>query len=187
MCSICWSLAGHSAAEPETAGSQPHAFGGGGRRRLSCTTRSPWPPFSISVIAGRRGRRGTVELLQLLSQAPSSRGPWSTACSCLRAAAQIPGHLCSLSLYEHTLQTTTAPLPGHSSPRRAPRESGHQADCCMIWTRPIILSKTIVPSTEIVHDRTMLELFRGCIRGCRFCQAGFCYRPVRAAAKQRLW
>ncbi len=38
---------------------------------------------------------------------------------------------------------------------------------------------TIVPSTEIVHDRTNLEVFRGCIRGCRFCQAGFCYRPVR--------
>ena len=37
----------------------------------------------------------------------------------------------------------------------------------------------MVPSTEIVHDRTNLEVFRGCIRGCRFCQAGFCYRPVR--------
>ena len=40
-------------------------------------------------------------------------------------------------------------------------------------------TKTIVPSTEIVHDRVMLELFRGCIRGCRFCQAGYVYRPVR--------
>ena len=39
--------------------------------------------------------------------------------------------------------------------------------------------KTIIPSTEIVHDRVMLELFRGCIRGCRFCQAGYVYRPVR--------
>src|SRR5699024_10914425 len=36
--------------------------------------------------------------------------------------------------------------------------------------------KTIIPSTEIVHDRVMLELFRGCIRGCRFCQAGYTYR-----------
>ncbi len=40
--------------------------------------------------------------------------------------------------------------------------------------------KTIIPSTEIVHDRVMLELFRGCIRGCRFCQAGYVYRPVRS-------
>ena len=37
----------------------------------------------------------------------------------------------------------------------------------------------IVPFGEIVHDRVMLELFRGCIRGCRFCQAGYVYRPVR--------
>ena len=39
--------------------------------------------------------------------------------------------------------------------------------------------KTIVPSTEIVHERANLEVFRGCIRGCRFCQAGFSCRPVR--------
>ena len=36
-----------------------------------------------------------------------------------------------------------------------------------------------VPFTEIVHDRAVMEIFRGCIRGCRFCQAGFIYRPVR--------
>lgn len=44
----------------------------------------------------------------------------------------------------------------------------------------------IVPSTEIVHDRTVLELFRGCIRGCRFCQAGFAYRPVRSKSREVL-
>ncbi len=37
----------------------------------------------------------------------------------------------------------------------------------------------IVPFGEVVHDRVMLELFRGCIRGCRFCEAGYAYRPVR--------
>ncbi len=37
----------------------------------------------------------------------------------------------------------------------------------------------VVPYTDIVHDRAMSEIFRGCIRGCRFCQAGFIYRPVR--------
>lgn len=39
--------------------------------------------------------------------------------------------------------------------------------------------KVIVPYGDIVHDRVMLEIFRGCIRGCRFCQAGYIYRPVR--------
>jgi len=46
--------------------------------------------------------------------------------------------------------------------------------------------KPIVPSTEIVHDRAVLELFRGCIRGCRFCQAGYAYRPVRSKSPQVL-
>ena len=47
--------------------------------------------------------------------------------------------------------------------------------------------KMIVPSTEIVHDRANLEVFRGCIRGCRFCQAGFCYRPVRKKSADVLY
>ena len=47
-------------------------------------------------------------------------------------------------------------------------------------------TKTIVPSTEIVQDRVSLELFRGCIRGCRFCQAGYVYRPVRNRSEELL-
>lgn len=39
--------------------------------------------------------------------------------------------------------------------------------------------KLVVPYMSIVHDRVALEVFRGCTRGCRFCQAGFIYRPVR--------
>lgn len=37
----------------------------------------------------------------------------------------------------------------------------------------------VVPFISIVHDRAVEEIFRGCIRGCRFCQAGFTYRPIR--------
>ncbi len=37
----------------------------------------------------------------------------------------------------------------------------------------------VVPFIDIVHDRAVEEIFRGCIRGCRFCQAGFIYRPIR--------
>ena len=44
----------------------------------------------------------------------------------------------------------------------------------------------VVPSTDIVFDRAMIELFRGCPRGCRFCQAGHTYRPLRRKSKETL-
>ncbi len=46
--------------------------------------------------------------------------------------------------------------------------------------------RVIVPFMDIVHDRIMLEVFRGCIRGCRFCQAGYLYRPVRERSVDKL-
>jgi len=47
-------------------------------------------------------------------------------------------------------------------------------------------TKPVVPFNTIVHDRIMLEIFRGCSRGCRFCHAGMAYRPVRERTKEKL-
>ena len=87
------------------------------------------------------------------------------------------------SFYEHTYNedgALAAITPKNGAPARVRKRIMQDMD------KSYFPTKTIVPSTEIVHDRTNLEIFRGCIRGCRFCQAGFCYRPVRAKSVDTL-
>ena len=56
----------------------------------------------------------------------------------------------------------------------------HDMNCVPSVERPI------VPYLDVVHNRIMLELFRGCTRGCRFCQAGMSYRPARERSEENL-
>ena len=100
----------------------------------------------------------------------------------LRAAAGIQGVYVP-SLYDITYHedgTIASILPRDGAPEKVCKRVVHDMD------RSYYPAKTIVPSTEIVHDRVTLEVFRGCIRGCRFCQAGYVYRPVRCRSKDQL-
>ena len=88
------------------------------------------------------------------------------------------------SFYEHSYNpdgTLAAITPLFGAPARVKKRVVENMD------RAYYPDRTIVPSTEIVHDRSNLEVFRGCIRGCRFCQAGFCYRPVREKSAEVLY
>ena len=100
----------------------------------------------------------------------------------LREAASIGGVYVP-SLYDVSYNddgTIAAVTPLHGAPEVVHKRVVHDMD------KAYYPAKTIVPSTEIVQDRVTLELFRGCIRGCRFCQAGYVYRPVRNRSKDIL-
>lgn len=145
----------------------PLVFAGG----TSCCNPEPMAPFLDLMVIGE-GEEVNCELLELFRTARDAG--WDKQ-RFLIAAAQIPG-IYVPSLYEphyHEDGTLSDITPSHGAPKRVTKRIIEDLDACDYPTDPI------VPSTEIVHDRVNLELFRGCIRGCRFCQAGYVYRPVR--------
>ena len=88
------------------------------------------------------------------------------------------------SFYEHTYNedgTLAAIKPLEGAPKKVTKRIVEDLDSSFYPT------KMLVPSTEIVHERANLEVFRGCIRGCRFCQAGFSCRPVRKKSPEVLY
>lgn len=93
----------------------------------------------------------------------------------LRKAAQIEGvYVPSLYDVEYNEDNTVrAIVPKDGAPAKIRKRIIKDLDNCFYP------ENFVTPFVEIVHDRAVQEVFRGCIRGCRFCQAGFIYRPVR--------
>ena len=126
----------------------------------------------IDIFSLGEGEDVTLEMIDLYRK--GKQAGWSRA-EFLQHAAQVPG-LYVPSLYEisyHEDGTVQAITPTYGAPEHIRKRIVADLD------KSYFPVKTIIPSTDIVHDRVMLEVFRGCIRGCRFCQAGYCYRPVR--------
>ena len=122
----------------------------------------------------------TVEILSLYDKAKVE--DWSKE-SFLKEVAKIPGvYVPSFYCHEYNEDgTLSAIIPLEGAPEKVTKRIIEDLDNAFFPTN------MIVPSTEIVHDRANLEAFRGCIRGCRFCQAGFCYRPVRKKSPDVLY
>ncbi len=138
-----------------------------------CYNPEPLAPFIDFFVLGE-GEEVTLEYIQLYQRAREEG--WSKE-EFLQEAAQIEG------IYVPSFYEPVYKEDGRLEEMRVVEGSGaHETVRKRIvqdMDKSYFPVKTIIPSTEIVHDRVMLELFRGCIRGCRFCQAGYVYRPVR--------
>ena len=126
------------------------------------------------------GEESTVEIVSLYDRAKAEG--WTKE-AFLQEVAKIPGVYVP-SFYRHEYNadgTLAAIIPLNGAPEKVTKRIVENLDNAY-WP-----TKMIVPSTEIVHDRANLEVFRGCIRGCRFCQAGFSCRPVRKKSPDVLY
>jgi radical SAM family uncharacterized protein len=152
----------------------PLVFAGGS----ACVNGEPMADFFDLMVIGE-GEEMNNELLALFHRAKLER--WTKKAFLLEAAKIGGVYVPSLYEPEYNGDGTVKEikrLPG--APEYVRKRIIEDMDSVPYPLSPI------VPSTEVVHDRVNLELFRGCIRGCRFCQAGHIYRPVRAKKPETL-
>ncbi len=150
-------------------------FAGG----VCCYNPEPLADF-IDFFSLGEGEEVTVEIVSLYDKAKAEG--WSKE-QFLLEVSKIPGVYVP-SFYEpayHEDGTLRAMTPKNGASEKITKRIIEDLDNAYYPT------KMIVPSTEIVHDRANLEVFRGCIRGCRFCQAGFSCRPVRKKSAEVLY
>lgn len=156
-------LAGIPLHAAERGDDDPVVIGGG-----PCSYNpEPLTPF-FDVFSIGEGEEALPELARLhrrLRDAGASRG------ELLRAIAQLPGFYVP-SLYR--VDGSGAVVPDCDV---APATISKRVVADFEATSPT--SQAIVPFVEVAHDRYAVEVLRGCARGCRFCQAGMVYRPVR--------
>ena len=167
-------LAGLPVRSKDRHGLTPIVIAGG----TCCYNPEPLAAFIDLFIIGE-GEQVNIEVAELYRQAKKDG---LTKEAFLKKAAQIDGvYIPSFYNVEFNQDGTISGItPRDGAPEKVTKRIVEDFDTSFF---PV---NDIVPSTEIVHDRISLELFRGCIRGCRFCQAGYVYRPVRSRSVDRL-
>ncbi|MDR0812773.1 MAG: TIGR03960 family B12-binding radical SAM protein [Oscillospiraceae bacterium] len=152
----------------------PLVVGGG----VCCYNPEPIADFFDLFIIGE-GEEVNTEVYRLLERHRNAGGSKSAF---LLEAAKIPGVYVP-SRYETAYNangTVAAISPRDDAPATVTKRIVRDFDSAYFPTA------SPVPSTEITHDRVSVELFRGCIHGCRFCQAGYAYRPLREKSAKTL-
>ena len=168
-------LAGVPVRSAEREGLHNLVFAGG----VCAFNPEPLADF-VDLFALGEGEKITEEIVSLYDRAKAEG--WSKD-QFLQAASKIEGVYIP-SFYEHNYRddgTLLSITPINGAPKVVRKRIVEDLDSSYFPT------DLIVPSTEIVHDRANIEVFRGCIRGCRFCQAGFSCRPVRKKSPDVLY
>ncbi len=167
-------MAGIPLRREDRKGLLPLVFAGGS----AAVNAEPMADFMDLFVIGE-GEEMNNELLTLFHRAKLEG--WSKENFLIKAAGIEGVYVPSLYDISYKADGTVESIrPKARAPEKVTKRIVIDLDNAPFPTNPI------VPSTEVVHDRVNLELFRGCVRGCRFCQAGHIYRPIRAKKPETL-